>query len=306
MHCKRIVLVLFLLCAIPAQAAEFAYFTAKVPARWESEFEAASVSFQPQDGSCRVSVVAYGLEALDIVSLAQNMAGWLGAQDTLRVLSPAERGFVVPVKNGRYWITTANNMVLQIGVSSASGEIPAEVAVVLGSIEAHPERPALAGAIAVLRDNFDIEQWLGGDGPAPEGMPVEAASTSPLPDFANYGNREGEIALPPVMNNLPDGWTATTAGQWAVATSADKSMVVALRTYTLATEDMAHDDWTPLEATALELAALLGGSNIRSGEGNMEFRSSAGGFSMGPKQGNTTQLFFYNSDDALYTWMGIQ
>ena len=299
-----LVSVLLLCCASPSPAAEFEYFTTTVPARWKANHEGAAVVFQAQGNVCMVIVLARKVEAVDPVSLAQDNAKDMEALGSLCALSPARRGFIFTAENQRYWLTTAKGMVFRISVEAKSGKTPAEVLALLNSIAPHPERPLLAGAIAALRSSPDIVQWLAGTGPAPAGTPVQAAPASGLPNFADFGNRKGENNPIPTMSTLPAGWTAATSGQWAVATSADKQHVIALRTYALAKQDTALDDGWPLKATARELAALLGGSNIRSGEGNMEFFSPEGSFILNPKQGNTTQILFFNCDDALNAWMG--
>ena len=305
-NCARYVLALVMVffCLSPAQAARFEYFSARVPAGWRAFEEGAGVSFLPGGRETAVIVVAYRVEQAEPVAIAREFAAAMDGQDRLRQL--AGPNFILTTGAGRTWLSVTDDMVFRVFVSIETGPIPKEVPSLLNSLAPLPDRPVLAKAIAALHSSPETVQWLAGTGPGPKSTPVAPLPVAGLPDFASFGNRRGDTAPPPAMKELPAGWSASRVGHWAIATSADRSLVIAKRTYAIAGAEMNMEDGWPLEATARDLAALFGGRNITSGEGSMYFVVPEGQFIVEPKRGSTTEVFFYNTDDALYTWMGLR
>ena len=297
------VLALTLLCPLPALAEGFGHFTARVPVKWQAFPEGSGVLFQPRDKSHMVFVSTQKMDVTDPIRWAQDVVRSMGMQE-MRALTP-KGPFVFTAKDGgRGWLAIQGETILRISVEPKAGDIPTETVSLLQSIAPGPDYPEFSAVISQLNASPAVIQWLAGTGPEPEGIPIESAAPTGLPDFANLGNRDEDTAPPPTMPTLPDGWTATTAGHWAVATSADGMLVIAMRTYWVAEADLARETW-PLEATAKDLVGLLGGSNLYMAEGDCYFTLPPGEVVVSRGPGNTVDIVFYNEIEALYLWNGI-
>ena len=290
----------------PALAENFGHFAAKVPAKWQAFPTDSGVLFEPRNNTCMVFVGTANVDAANPVVFAQNSAKKAGGRESLRMLPPEGHSFIYAKNDGsRYWLTVQDGKAFWVLVEPRSKTIPAEALALLQSITPGPDYPDFASVATTLNKIPSVIQWLAGRGAAPEGIPVEAVMPAGLPDFANLGNREGDTIPAPAMPNVPDGWTSTTAGHWAVATSADGRLVIASRTYNVAAADMTQEEWI-LKATAKELTTLLGGANLTMGEGNYYFDLPPGEVMICQRKGRSVDIIFYNEPNALYTWNGVQ
>ncbi|MDL2207960.1 hypothetical protein LJB82_04490, partial [Desulfovibrio sp. OttesenSCG-928-M16] len=159
-----------------------------------------------------------------------------------------------------------------------------------------PEHPGLGKALAVLKENSYVASWLSfRAGASLQGTPLPRPGSSVMPDFSSYGAITGAKATPPpAFRKLPQGWTTTTVGAWTISTSADNNQWAAARIYPIAKDDTARDDGASLRETAKELAALLGGNNITSGEGHMQFDLPFGIAIIAPKRGDSCIIRIYS------------
>ena len=292
---------LLLLSAAPCWAARqpFGYVTVDIPKSWISIEEGVSVTLKPKDDSTTVVILAAKVDAADPVTLARQRATALGYEESICML-PDGLGFIATRQGNRYWLAVTEDWTFEIHVSNLHKNIPA----LITGIKAASDAASLGKAIALLQVNPKLVGWLNFSvKDIKNTVPLPKAATPSKPDFATYGIKEGETSLPPPLpTRLPQGWTAETTGLWVVCTSADSSQWVASRIYDIAKGDAAKEDGSPLRATAKELAPLLGGSNIRSGEGFMEFFTPEGLVVIDPKQGKTTTIMMFSNSDTTYDW----
>ncbi|MDL2313513.1 hypothetical protein LJC36_00865 [Desulfovibrio sp. OttesenSCG-928-C14] len=273
----------------------YEYLSAELPVHWKAREEGRAVTFEPKDGTASVRVTVSKTEAADAARLAQERAALHGEEDSAFIL-PNGRGFITSKKNTHGWLMVAGGWMLEIRVSQKHADVPD----LIDSFREKPEYPGLGKALAVLKENSYVASWLSfRSGASLQGTPLLRAFSSARPDFASYGIIAGEKTTPPpALRKLPQGWTTTTVGAWAISTSADNSQWAAARTYPIAKGDMTRDNGTTLKETAQELAALLGGSNITSGEGYMEFDLPFGIAIIAPKKGNSSTIWLYSESST--------
>ena len=293
-------LVVLLVAVTPAWALrkQFNAFSAEVPASWTARAEAASVTLAARGGACTVRVVAIRYGAPDMVALARERAGIGKGEDSLRML-PQGRGAIFSTAEGRTWITVADGKMLEVCVSAPH----ALVLDVLRGFRGRPEDAGWTQAIAMMQNSPDILNWLAYRGEAPAGdIPAAKPRAAAMPDFARYGVLEGENPAPPLLEKIPAGWTTATAGAWTLVISGNSAQWLATRVYPLAPGDRSRENGSTLRETAKMLASLLGGRNIVMAEGSAEFATPAGLVVLDPKQGDTTQIFFFCNKDTAYEW----
>lgn len=280
--------------AIPAENSavkNFADFTAEVPEQWEAHDNSPWVGFIARDKSGEVNIVIQQYELADADWLARALAARFEVEEAPRRL-PDGQGFTIAAHGKRYWTAESGGWSVTVFVSGPHRDLPA----LLGGCRSR--RAGLAEIFTGLANSQTVMDWLTfKDGstlgsPLPPNPPVK-------PDFARYGFTAGENGpIPALAQAPPEGWTHRNIGAWIVLESLSGRQWAAARYYPLAAGDRDKPAGAPLTETAREVAAKLGGRNLKMEEGVIYFATPAGAAALSVRNRHGGLVTIYSDSGA--------
>lgn len=295
----RKILALGLLClllypCIPAHAAPKAVgnWRVELPAGWKAQEEGNQALFSTRKEDCFVTVLEKDCVNGELDTLARASANITGGHE-LHSLGEG-KGIVYADRGARFWIGLADDKYMEVSV----GHTCQKVEPMLNSLKAVPNTARAASLeklLAIMRSPENVGWLANGDSPDDVRIVEPAAPTGDMPDFAAMGDHA--VTPPaPQEKTIPEGWRTTQKGGWTIYDRPDEKVWLAVGIF-----QRKEDPEGPWGASLIELARKLGGINITTGEGTVDFITRGGG--MGTMQNidatTVVEIYFPEEDDNL-------
>ena len=263
-------------------------FGVELPAGWKAVEEGNSLLISSPKDDCYITVLEQDCFNGDLELMARASANTTNGSD-LRSLGEG-KGVVYADRVGRYWVGLLDDKYMEVTVGHKCKGAGAIIKSLKPSAKAKDAAP-LGKLLAVL-NSPDNAKWLAtGDRPDDAKIVEPPDPTGDMPNFAALG--DGATAAPK-EKTIPAGWRTTQHGQWTVYDKADDKVWLAVGMYPL-TKDP-EGKWG---ASLIELARKVGGINIVTGEGTVDFATREG--AMGTVQtteANAVVELHYPDDDG--------
>ena len=264
-------------------------FSIELPAGWKTEQEGNSLLFNSPKEDCYISVLEKDCFNGDLDLLAKASANITGGND-LRTLGEG-KGVVFADRGGRYWVGLLDDKYLEVTVAhKCSGVGP-----IIKSLKPSPKAKnaaSLEKLLAVVHSPENAKWLATGDRPDDAKCVEPPDPTGDMPNFASFG--DGSAAPASQEKTIPAGWRTTHTGQWTIYDKADDKVWLAVGLYPLKKDP--EGQWG---VSLIELARKLGGINISTGEGMVDFMTREG--ALGTVQNtdaNTVVELHYPDDDG--------
>jgi len=261
----------------------------ELPAGWKTQEEGNQALFSTPKEDCFVTVLEKDCFNGDLDILAKASANITGGHD-LRTLGEG-KGVVFADRGARFWVGLVDDKYMEVSVGHSCrgvGPIVKSLKVSSGVEGA----AALDKLLAVLHSPENSKWLVTGDRPD-NARPVEPDDpTGDMPDFAALGDASVAPASP--ERTIPEGWRTTQTGPWTIYDKPGEKVWLAVGLYPLN-----KDSGGRWGVSLIELARRLGGINIGTGEGTVDFVTRAGGIgSVQNSDANTVVELYYPDDDA--------
>lgn len=263
-------------------------FSVELPAGWKAVEEGNCLIVSSPKEDCYITVLGQTCYNGDVELMAISSANTTNASD-LRTLGEG-KGVVYADRVGRYWVGLLNDKYMEVNVGHKCKGAGPIIKSLKPSAKAKDAAP-LDKLLAVLNSPENAKWLATGDRPDDAKIVEPPDPTGDMPNFAALGDG---AAAAPKEKPIPAGWRTTQHGQWTVYDKTDDKVWLAVGLYPL-TKDP-EGKWG---ASLIELARKVGGINIVTGEGTVDFATREG--AMGTVQtteANTVVELHYPDDDG--------
>ena len=266
-------------------------FSIELPAGWKTEAEGSSLLFSSPKEDCYITVLEKDYYEGDLGLLAKASASVTNGSD-LRTLGDG-KGVVFADRGARYWVGLLDDKYMEVTVAhKCRGAGP-----ILKSLKLAPKAKSAAALdkLLALVHSPENAKWLATGDRADDAKSVEPPDpTGNMPNFSALG--EGVPAPAAQEKTIPAGWRTSQNGAWTIYEKPDDKVWLAVGLYPLKKDP--DGKWV---ASLVELARKLGGINICTGEGMVDFMTRDG--ALGTVQSTDTnavvELSFPDNDDGL-------
>ena len=264
-------------------------FSIELPAGWKAAEEGNCVVLSSPKDDCYITVLEQDCFNGDLELLAWHSANTTNGSD-LRTLGEG-KGVVFADRIARFWVGLLDDKYMEVAVGhKCRGAGPIMKSLKL-SAKAKDVAP-LEKLLAVVHSPENAKWLATGDRPDDAKIVEPSDPTGDMPNFAAMG--DGSAAAAPNEKPIPSGWRITQNGQWTIYDKPDDKVWLAVGLYPLKKDS--EDKWG---ASLIELARKVGGINIVTGEGMIDFITREG--AMGTVQTtdtNTVVELYYPDDDG--------
>ena len=253
------------------------YFSAEVPKGWKFSQEGALAGFYAPDPGPFITIITDEYENVDMAELVAQRAG----ENPVQLLGD-ELGFIFEDQSGeRVWGMLADGGLYCEVSTSAKYDGLAQF---LASLKSDGKTPGMDQAIKAAQSP-EVLNWLQFTTPsfAGQGGPEETES-----ETEGQADQAGVLSGTGLTAEIPNGWKVTEEGDTVLFTAADGS--VSLSAQLLPLES---DDYDAFVAFSKKHAKGLGGKNIRTAEGTVEFTMPDGSTGNMSQYGKTCLLLFF-------------
>lgn len=264
-------------------------FSIELPAGWKAEEEGNCLVFSTPKNDCFITVLEKDCFNGDLDLLARGSANATAAND-LRTLGEG-KGVVFADRNSRFWVGLLDDKYMEVAVShTCRGAGPIVKSLKLSAKA--KDTAALEKLLAVVQSPENAKWLATGDRPDDAKTVEPPDPTGDMPNFAALG--DGSAAAAPQEKTIPAGWRITHTGQWTIYDKPDDKVWIAVGQYPLKKDP--EGQWG---ASLIELARKLGGINIMTGEGMVDFITREGGTgAIRTTETNTIVELYYPDDDG--------
>lgn len=285
---------LFCLALSPSPAAIAAprtvgEFSVELPAGWKAVEEGDCLVFSSPKEDCFITVLEKDCFNGDLDLLARASANTTNGSD-LRTLGEG-KGVVFADRGARYWVGLLDDKYMEVAVGhTCRGAGP-----ILKSLKlsAKVKNAAPLDKLLAVVNSPENAKWLATGNRPDDAKVVEPPDpTGDMPNFAALG--DGSTVFAPKEKTIPAGWRKTQTGQWTIYDKTDDKVWIAVGLFPLKKDP--EGQWG---ASLIELARKLGGINIVTGEGMVDFITREG--AMGTVQATDTNIvveLYYPDDDG--------
>lgn len=265
-------------------------FGVELPAGWKAAEEGNSLLISSPKDDCYITVLEQDCFNGDLELMAKASASTTNGSD-LRSLGEG-KGVVYADRVGRYWVGLLDDKYMEVTVGHKCKGAGAIIKSFKPSAKAKDAAP-LGKLLAVLNSPENAKWLATGDRPDDAKIVEPPDPTGDMPNFAALG--DGATAAPK-EKTIPAGWRTTQHGQWTVYDKADDKVWLAVGMYPL-TKDP-EGKW---DASLIELARKVGGINIVTGEGTVDFatREGAMGTVLTTEVNAVVELHYPDDDGSL-------
>ncbi len=263
-------------------------FSVELPAGWKAVEEGNSLVINSPKEDCYITVLELDCFNGDLELMARASANTTNGSD-LRTLGEG-KGVVYADRVGRYWVGLLNDKYMEVTVGHKCKGTGPIMKSLKPSAKAKDAAP-LDKLLAVLNSPENAKWLATGDRPDDAKIVEPPDPTGDMPNFAALGDGAAAASN---EKPIPAGWRTTQHGQWTVYDKPDEKVWLAVGQYPL-TKDP-EGKWG---ASLIELARKVGGINIVTGEGTVDFATREG--AMGTVQNtedNTVVELHYPDDDG--------
>lgn len=264
-------------------------FSIELPAGWKAVEEGNCLVVSSPKDDCYITVLGQDCVNGDLELMAKSSAKATNGND-LRTLDEG-KGVVFADRTGRFWVGLLDDKYMEVVVGhKCKGAGP-----IMKSLKpsAKAKNPAPLDKLLAVMNTPANAKWLAtGDRPDDAKIVEPADPTGAMPNFAALGDG---LAVPaPQEKTIPAGWRTTQNGPWTVYDKPDDKVWLAVGLYPL-TKDP-EGKWV---ASLIELARKVGGINIVSGEGTVDFMTREGAVgTVQTTDANTVVELYYPDEDG--------
>ena len=264
-------------------------FSIELPAGWKAVEEGNCLVFSSPKEDCFITVLEKDCFNGDLDLLARSSANTTNGSD-LRTLGEG-KGVVFADRTGRYWVGLLDDKYMEVVVGhTCKGAGPIMKSL---KLSAKAKNAASLDKLLAVVNSPENAKWLAtGDRPDDAKIVEPPDPTGDMPNFASLG--DGSAAPAAKEKTIPAGWRTTQTGQWTIYDKTDDKVWLAVGLFPL-TKDP-EGKWG---ASLIELARKVGGINIVTGEGMVDFitREGATG-TVQTTDTNTVVELYYPDDDG--------
>ena len=266
-------------------------FSIDLPAGWKTEQEGSGLLFSSPKEGCYITVLEKDCFNGDLDLLAKASANVTGGND-LRTLGEG-KGVVFADRGARSWVGLLDNKYMEVTVAhKCSGVGPIIKSLKLSAKASGAD--ALDKLLTVVRSPENAKWLATGERPDDAKVVEPPDPTGDMPNFTALG--DGSAAPVPQEKAVPAGWRTTRAGQWTIYEKTEDKVWLAVGLYPLKKDP--EGQWG---ASLIELARKLGGINISTGEGMVDFMTREGALgTMQNTDTNTVVEMYYPEEDASF------
>ena len=264
-------------------------FSVELPAGWKAVEEGNCLIVSSPKEDCYITVLEQACYNGDVELMARSSANTTNASD-LRTLGEG-KGVVFADRTGRYWVGLLDDKYMEVVVGHTCKGAGPIMKSLKPSAKAK-DAAALDKLLAVMHSPENAKWLATGDRPDDAKIVEPPDPTGDMPNFASLG--DGSAAPAAKEKTIPAGWRTAQHGQWTIYDKTDDKVWLAVGLFPLKKDP--EGQWG---ASLIELARKLGGINIVTGEGMVDFITREG--AMGTVQAtdaNTVVELYYPYDDG--------
>lgn len=264
-------------------------FSVELPSGWKVVEEGNSLVISSPKEDCCITVLEQDCFNGDLELMAKSSANTTNGSD-LRTLGEG-KGVVYADRVGRYWVGLLNDKYMEVTVGHKCKGAGAIMKSLKPSAKAKDAAP-LDKLLAILNSPENAKWLATGDRPDDAKIVEPPDPTGDMPNFAALG--DASAAAVAQEKTIPSGWRTTQHGQWTVYDKPDDKVWLAVGLYPL-TKDP-EGKWV---ASLIDLARKVGGINIVSGEGTVDFMTREGALgTVQTTDANTVVELYYPGEDG--------